>query len=51
MDKRLLRRRGWLSPEDLERELAALPDVADKAEWVGAEETPAGATEAPAGQN
>jgi hypothetical protein len=47
LDKRLLRRRGWLAPEELERELAALPDVADKAEGVGAEEAPAGGPEAP----
>ena len=30
LDRRLLDRRGWISPEELERELAALPDVADK---------------------
>lgn len=30
-DKRLIRRRGWIDPAELERHLAALPDVADKA--------------------
>ena len=30
LDRRLLRRRGWIDPQDLERELEALPDVADK---------------------
>lgn len=30
LDRRLLRRQGWVSPEDLERELTTLPDVSDK---------------------
>ena len=30
LDVRLIRKRGWIAPEELERELAALPDVADK---------------------
>jgi len=30
LDRRLTNRRGWISPEDLEHELEALPDVADK---------------------
>ena len=30
LDKRLSERRGWISPDDLERELEALPDVSDK---------------------
>ncbi len=30
MDRRLLGRRGWISPAELERELEALPDVSDK---------------------
>lgn len=30
LDRRLIRRRGWISKEDLERELAALPDVSAK---------------------
>ena len=30
VDRRLLERSGWITPEELERELAALPDVADK---------------------
>ena len=30
LDRRLTLRRGWISPDDLERELEALPDVSDK---------------------
>ncbi len=30
LDRRLENRRAWLSPQERERELAALPDVADK---------------------
>lgn len=30
LDKRLVHRRGWITPEELERELAALPDVSSK---------------------
>lgn len=30
LDRRALRRRDWISPDELEKELAALPDVADK---------------------
>ena len=30
LDRRLARRRGWIDPEELERELAALPDTSDK---------------------
>ena len=41
LDRRLIRRRGHLSPEELVRELAALPDVAHKAAPVPAEERPA----------
>ena len=37
LDRRLIRRRGWLSEEDLERELAALPDVSYKIAPVGGE--------------
>ena len=36
LDRRLLGRRGWTDPAELERELEALPDVADKAELVDA---------------
>lgn len=38
LDKRLLRRRGWLTPQELESELEQLPDVAAKAELVAPEE-------------
>lgn len=30
LDSRLTRRRGWISPEKLEEELAGLPDVSDR---------------------
>ena len=30
MDRRLLERPGWISPEEVDQELAALPDVSDK---------------------
>lgn len=30
LDRRLIGRRGWISQEDLQRELAALPDVSRK---------------------
>jgi hypothetical protein len=30
LDRRLIARRGWIKPEELERELAALPDVSNK---------------------
>jgi len=34
LDRRLLSRREWIAPEELEEALQALPDVADKAELV-----------------
>ena len=37
LDRRLMRRRGWLSEEELQRELAALPDVSHKIAPVGGE--------------
>jgi hypothetical protein len=30
LDRRMLDRRSWIAPKDLERELAALPDVSAK---------------------
>ncbi len=30
LDRRLVGRPGWIAPEEFERELAALPDVAHK---------------------
>ena len=38
LDWRLLRRRGWLSDEEFERELAQLPDTADTGVPLGEEE-------------
>jgi hypothetical protein len=43
LDRRLLRRRGWIAPEELEKQLAALPDVADKAAPLEAEPAAAAA--------
>ena len=36
LDRRLTGRRGWISPEEIEREVTALPDVAAKADLVDA---------------
>ncbi|HXK23156.1 MAG TPA: hypothetical protein VMS55_10825 [Myxococcota bacterium] len=48
LDRRLLARRGWMSDAELERELAALPDVAAKGTTLGnaadEREAPAGST-------
>jgi hypothetical protein len=35
LDRRLIRRRGWISDEELESELGALPDSAEKATTLG----------------
>jgi len=45
-DRRLLRRRGWVDPQELEKELADLPDVSDKAHSP-ADEEPAQEPEEP----
>ncbi len=37
LDRRLIRRRGWMSEAERARALAALPDVAAKATTLGAE--------------
>ena len=34
MDRRLLRRRGWISDEERDAHLAGLPDVGEKGEYV-----------------
>ncbi len=41
LDKRLLGRRGWLEPEDLQRLRESLPDVEEKAERVAVSESAA----------
>jgi hypothetical protein len=46
-DRRLLSRRGWITADALEKELASLPDVADKAQAMDADADPAG-SDAPA---
>ena len=45
LDRRLIQRPGWLPKEELERELAALPDVSHKIAPVGGE--PSAPPEAP----
>ena len=37
LDVRMLQRRRWITPEELQKRLAALPDVADKAAPVDVE--------------
>ena len=44
LDRRLIRRRGWISREDLDRELESLPDVSDKISPPEEGEAPAEAT-------
>jgi hypothetical protein len=34
LDRRLAQRRGWITPEQLEKEVSSLPDVAEKAEVI-----------------
>ena len=46
LDRRLAQRRGWVPPEQLDKELAALPDVSEKAEVL---DSPQHKSEAPAG--
>ena len=47
LDRRLQRRRGWISAQELEEALESLPDVAAKGEIV-TEDEEQGAAEAPA---
>jgi hypothetical protein len=35
LDRRLIRRSGWISAQELEQELAALPDVSEKLTTLG----------------
>ncbi len=52
LDRRLIRRRGWVSEEELERELTALPDVSHKIAPVGDEASaPSSQTEAPSSES
>jgi hypothetical protein len=50
LDQRLIRRRGWISKQDLERELSALPDVSDKIRPPDPEDADEGGGVAPAGE-
>ena len=47
LDRRALRRRDWVSPDELARELAALPDVASKIAEPEPEPAGAAGAEAP----
>lgn len=50
LDRRLIRRRGWISKQELSAELESLPDAADKVTTLGeaADRAKAGAGKAPA---
>jgi hypothetical protein len=50
-DRRLLRRRGWVDPEELEKELADLPDVSRKAQRPDRDEEPSQEPEPPPRQD
>ena len=50
-DRRLLRRRGWVDPEELEKELADLPDVSQKAQPLEGDEAPSREPEVPPSQD
>ncbi len=50
LDRRLIRRRGWISPPDLERELSALPDVSAKIKPAESEDAEAGGSAASPGE-
>ena len=50
-DRRLLRRRGWVDPEELEKELADLPDVSHKAVSQGSGEDPSSGPQEPPRQD
>ena len=47
MDRRLQQRRGWIAPEQLEKELSALPDVSERAELVESPQHKASETPTP----
>lgn len=47
LDRRLIERREWIDPAELERELDALPDVSDKI--ASPEDNPEGSSADPTG--
>lgn len=51
LDRRLLRRRGWIEPEELSKAISDLPDVSHKAAPQGEEsgEAPEGGAPQPEG--
>lgn len=40
LDRRLMHRRGWISAQEMDEALTALPDVAEKGELVTDDEVP-----------
>jgi hypothetical protein len=48
LDRRLVRRRGWIAPSDLEAALESLPDASGKVAPPESEETVGSAATAPA---
>ena len=50
LDRRLIGRRGWISQQDLERELSSLPDAADKIQPAEIKDAESGDSNAPAGK-
>ena len=48
LDRRALRRRNWISSDELRKEMDALPDVAAKGMEAGAAPDPAAGGESPA---
>lgn len=51
LDRRLSRRRGWISEKELEDALEALPDLSERFDWVDLPGTSPKATDSPAGDN
>ena len=49
-DRRLLRRRGWVDPKELEKALADLPDVSHKAQPLAEDGGPSQEPEEPPSQ-
>ena len=49
LEKRLIRRRNWIAPKDLEKALNELPDVSHKIAEVDSDDDDRAAEEAPSG--
>jgi hypothetical protein len=50
LDRRLIYRTGWISDKELEKELAALPDVSEKMTTLGEAEEDEESPESPASE-